>query len=83
MSAPVEFRTSPLGEFTDGPNSPMVWTWESTVAIDLRWVASAQPTFSSLNATQICMAGNGNWLTIDIPYSDFMRMWTDAMEKRA
>ncbi len=83
MSAPVEFRANPVGEWKAGV---LIWEWpaDQMIAIDLRWVASASPwkDRAGLDATNIKMAGDTTFFCIDCPYPKFMEMWTNHMEAR-
>ena len=76
----VEFETAPeVAGHTDSGG----WTfkWEAKISVDLTWVSSARP-MEWQKATAITMAGGAPAFTINIPYPDFMVLWTKARAQK-
>jgi hypothetical protein len=76
----VEFETAPESEWccVDGK---FTMKWASKVAVDLTWVAGAQPHFEY--GSSILLAGSNNWTVIRCTYPEFMTMWRAAREGKS
>ena len=74
----IEFETS--CEVAWGTVPPVI-AWRGKIAIDLRWIGSAQPYGfydDQMNFTNITLCGSDTGITINIPYEDFMVLWMAA-----
>lgn len=84
MSAPVEFPSSPefdAFEVFDGLQRAR-FKWFGTIGVNLQWIAGARMFGDDPRYTEILLAGSSHWIAVNVPYAEFMRMWTDHMEAR-
>ena len=76
----VEFEAVP--ELSTSPEAKSfgdVCQWWTKRAVDLRWVAMAEPWASSQHTgTTISLAGGRDGFTINVPYEEFMILWLKA-----
>lgn len=71
----VEFESGPYRDYKDGEKTCV---WESTIAVDLRWVASVRRYDTNTCMIQMCGDGYGHGFEVNMPYETVFQMWANA-----